>query len=264
MKLPGGDHLITYMYRVISHSKTIAQYEEAFQRAKETTGIVYSPKDGHWGWPLPFPRNQYLEARFPDGEVQVIHLTRERAYEDIDGPYGTDISHYSRFANEVIPNSGMKVDPEFVVLDCACGSGYGSNLIHKTHKCRVFGVDVSADIVKYDAKRYAGSATLSYLHDDATVLSNFKDASVNAVISVETIEHVPDAQKALAGFHRVLKPGGVLYVTSPDATERPGTIISPYHVKEWTFDEFSTMLKAQFSVTNISRVDGYLIGVCRK
>lgn len=58
--------------------------------------------------------------------------------------------------------------------------------------------------------------------EDVTRLS-FGDAGLDAVLSLEVLEHVPDFRAALCEFARVLKPGGVLVLTVPFLIERPAT-----------------------------------------
>lgn len=50
--------------------------------------------------------------------------------------------------------------------------------------------------------------------EDATALS-FADASLDAVASLDVLEHIPDHRRALAEFARVLRPGGTLVLTAP-------------------------------------------------
>jgi len=261
MQVPGGKPTINQITRLRSHLWSVKTYGGNIRRAKATTGIDYVPKGGRWPYPMTFPQDVYFDARFPDGTTQTLHLTEERGYEDIDGM--AHIAHYERFAKSILPASGLTINEDFVVMDCACGTGYGSNYLQKTLGCRVIGVDIAAEVVQYAQKRYAKSDKLRYLHDNAEVLQNIADDSLNALISVETIEHVPDADRVLANFKRVLKPNGVLYMTSPDATDRPGTLSTAFHVQEWTSDEFETLLRRHFAVVNIERINDYLIARCR-
>lgn len=55
--------------------------------------------------------------------------------------------------------------------------------------------------------------TLSGVKADATALP-FPDASFNAVIAMHMLYHVDDQKKAIEEFHRVLRPGGMLLVTT--------------------------------------------------
>lgn len=50
--------------------------------------------------------------------------------------------------------------------------------------------------------------------EDVTRLS-FADASLDAVVSFDVLEHVPDYERALSEFARVLRPGGTLIATFP-------------------------------------------------
>ena len=129
-------------------------------------------------------------------------------------------------------------------------------LFAKTLRCDVTGVDINADVVRYAEKRYTpNNSKLRYLHGNAQELTQFADASIDALISVETIEHVPDAEKALAAYKRVLKPNGVLYITSPDSTDRPGTLSTAFHVQEWTYDDFVALLKRSSVMSRCSVPD---------
>jgi SAM-dependent methyltransferase len=50
--------------------------------------------------------------------------------------------------------------------------------------------------------------------EDVTALT-FGDGSIARILSLDTLEHVPEYERALAEFHRVLAPGGVLIVHVP-------------------------------------------------
>jgi ubiquinone/menaquinone biosynthesis C-methylase UbiE len=89
------------------------------------------------------------------------------------------------------------------------------------------------------------------------------DASASAVVSVETIEHVPEPDRALAEFRRVLMPGGALFITTPDATGRPGTSTSAYHVREYDRAEFEACLRRYFSNVAARSEHGYLVALCQ-
>lgn len=169
---------------------------------------------------------------------------------------------------EILSRSGHHPDGADRILDCACGTGYGSNYVQQKLRCSVTGVDLSSDVIQYARKRYASSnPSLSYAQADATKLPFLESGSVLAIVSIETIEHVPDAEAALAEFRRVLKPGGILFVSTPDATGRPGTLRSEFHVREYSRAEYETLLKSRFQSVEITKYnDGYddfLVATCR-
>jgi SAM-dependent methyltransferase len=74
------------------------------------------------------------------------------------------------------------------------------------------------------------------------------DASVEVVVSMETIEHVPDAARLVAEFRRVLAPSGTLVVSTPNRAFGPERLHTgnPFHVREFTADELAAVLGSAF------------------
>ena len=99
------------------------------------------------------------------------------------------------------------------VLDVAAGEGYGTALLAQVAHS-VVGVDISAEAVAHAAEAYRGP-NFRFLEGDARCLP-LADASVDAVVSFETIEHLWEHNQFLAEVRRVLRPGGWLIVSSPE------------------------------------------------
>jgi SAM-dependent methyltransferase len=102
-------------------------------------------------------------------------------------------------------------------LDCACGTGYGSAFLAEVGGARsVVGVDVDPRAVEYARRRHTRDG-VRFLAADA-LSTGLPDASVDLVASFETIEHLEDDGPArlVAEFDRVLTPGGVLIVSTPN------------------------------------------------
>jgi len=132
------------------------------------------------------------------------------------------------------------------VLDVACGSGYGSFMLAETAKS-VAGVDISIDAIEYAKANYS-AGNIQYYPDNATHL-RFYDNSFDVVVSFETIEHITDYQTFLKECRRVLKPGGIFICSTPNAlvSSPDGKIENPYHVIEFSYEEFNNILQDHFS-----------------
>jgi SAM-dependent methyltransferase len=120
------------------------------------------------------------------------------------------------------------------ILDAACGTGYGSALLSISG--RVTGIDADVEAVEYAAARSPGTFIAGTLPE-----LPFEDASFDAVVSFETIEHVADAPGLLKGFRRILRPGGKLLLSTPNRV-RPGAVSNPFHVREYDFQELRDLL----------------------
>ncbi|RPH96512.1 MAG: class I SAM-dependent methyltransferase [Lysobacterales bacterium] len=132
-----------------------------------------------------------------------------------------------------------------VVLDAACGEGYGARLL-ATAAARVTGVDLSAAAVEHARGRYR-LPNLSFEAADCRRLP-FADGSFDCVVSFETLEHLADQDDLLREFRRVLQPAGFLLISSPDKavySERLGNR-NEYHVRELYRDELEALLRAHF------------------
>ena len=132
------------------------------------------------------------------------------------------------------------------VLDVASGEGYGTALLAQAARS-VIGVEVSTEAVAHAAAAYR-SPNLRFLRGDARFLP-LDDASVDAVVSFETIEHVYEHDQFLAEVRRVLRPGGRFIASSPerDVYSPSGSSANPYHVRELSRAEFTALLRNSFA-----------------
>jgi glycosyltransferase involved in cell wall biosynthesis/SAM-dependent methyltransferase len=131
------------------------------------------------------------------------------------------------------------------VLDIACGEGYGSDLLAQVAD-RVYGVDVAPEAVGHARKTYPRPNLEFRLGDCASI--PLPDASVDVVVSFETIEHHERHEEMMREVRRVLVPGGTLVISSPDRreySEVPG-YTNPFHVRELYRDEFERLLRSHF------------------
>jgi len=129
------------------------------------------------------------------------------------------------------------------VLDAACGVGYGSAHVGTTARS-VLGVDVSEEAIAYAREHYS-APNVSYAAMDVLALE-LGDASFDTVCSFETIEHVADAERAVAELARVLRDGGVLVVSTPQVRETTTSPANPYHRIEFSRADFEQLLGRHF------------------
>lgn len=129
------------------------------------------------------------------------------------------------------------------VLDCACGTGYGTRLLREAGGAVfVVGVDIDHKAIKYACKKHKLAATAFICSSgDRLALPN---ASVDVVISFETIEHVQNDVALVKEFHRVLEPDGVLIISTPNQWPLADT---PYHIREYNRSSFIKALEDHFT-----------------
>lgn len=137
--------------------------------------------------------------------------------------------------------AGQQLVHKKVVLDIASGSGYGSKILAEYAK-KVYGVDVEESAIKYAQKYYSGT-NIEYLVGDGQKIP-LDDASVDVVVTLETIEHIPDYEKFIKEIKRVLKPDGLAVVSTPNDLEFAEG--NHYHLHEFTYNELINLLKRDF------------------
>lgn len=132
------------------------------------------------------------------------------------------------------------------VLDIASGEGYGSFMIAEMAKS-VIGVDKAHNAITHSQATYRRD-NLSFRQGWATAIP-LPDASIDLAVSFETIEHLSDQDAMLAELRRVLRPGGLLLISSPnkavysDLTDYE----NPFHERELYSHEFRSLVGAYFS-----------------
>ncbi len=164
-------------------------------------------------------------------------FTGERFVSGLDGQIKHE--HYHRYLFAARYCVGKDV------LDVASGEGYGSTLLSQVAK-QVIGVDIDQASVDYANRTYL-SNSVSFKQGDAVDLP-IATASVDVVVSFETIEHFADHARFIAEVARVLRPGGLLVISSPNKSvyDLQSAQPNPFHVNELDRDEFVAVLRARF------------------
>lgn len=161
---------------------------------------------------------------------------------EVDGDWTLEHTHRYLLACEYSWNK--------TVLDIACGDGYGTRMLADT-AIKVLGVDISLDTLSRAAIKYP-HPRISFLQGNITAIP-LASNSVDLVTSFETIEHLEQHDVMLTEICRVLRPDGMLIISSPDKHEYSDLTgyKNLYHVKELYKDEFEHLLQRYFPHTHI-------------
>ena len=120
------------------------------------------------------------------------------------------------------------------LLDIACGVGYGTRWLtdHGHGTVTAVGVDLCEDAVTYARAHYANERT-RFIACDAL---HFTDPDgFDTIVSIETIEHLPDAARFIAHIVGMLRRGGILIASAPTT---PSVDANPYHLRDFTERSF--------------------------
>lgn len=124
------------------------------------------------------------------------------------------------------------------ILDCACGVGYGAEILAQAgdQTQSVTGVDIDAAAIDYARANY-GSDRLEFIRADGT---NFDSEPFDTIVSFETIEHVPDPGALVENLTRLLKPTGTIIASVPVT---PSVDVNPFHLHDFTEASFRRMFE---------------------
>jgi SAM-dependent methyltransferase len=153
-----------------------------------------------------------------------------------------EAEHYARYAWASQFAAGSRV------LDGACGMGYGSAILAAAGASEVVGVDLDEKVIA-QVGAAAGAGTRFEVADLRDL--PFGDDEFDLVVSFETIEHVPDPKTVLDELARVLKPGGLLLISTPNRdVYTPG---NPFHQRELAPNELEDELAKHFRSVALRR-----------
>jgi 2-polyprenyl-3-methyl-5-hydroxy-6-metoxy-1,4-benzoquinol methylase len=149
--------------------------------------------------------------------------------------------HWGRyiFASQFVKNK--------VVLDAASGSGYGSKYMAQAGAKSVVGIDNSQEAVEY-SKKYFNHPKVRFLARDIHKIP-FKDKHFDVVVAFEMVEHLGDYEKFLSEVKRVLKPSGVLILSTPNEEVYPEG--NEFHLHEFHKEELDALLDKFFKTTKV-------------
>jgi SAM-dependent methyltransferase len=183
--------------------------------------------------------SSYVQRNQPPG-VPPLALTGERTLPDVPEEnywYRRHVAVYRWVAERC---------KEKRVVDLACGEGYGSAILAESARM-VFGVDANPEAHEHARLKYAGD-NLSFRR---ALVEQFDEAApYDAIVFLQTIEHVENPSALLQRLASLLVPGGVAYISTPNrlTLAPPGASRSdnPWHVREYDAAEYLALVEPCF------------------
>ena len=179
----------------------------------------------------------YTQQDQPPG-VPPLSLTGERTLPDVPAEnywYRRHLAVYRWIADRC---RGLDV------VDMACGEGYGTAVLAE-RAARVTGVDANPEAHEHARLKYS-RAGVRFVRDLVEAYSEPCDA----VVFLQTIEHLENPTACLDHFRSILRPGGAAFVSTPNVLTLapPGAERSdnPWHVHEYRAAEFLELCESSF------------------
>jgi len=180
----------------------------------------------------------YVQRDQPAG-VPPLALTGERTLPDVPEEnywFRRHLVVYEWIAARV---AGLRV------VDMACGEGYGSDVLART-AYEVVGVDANPQAHEHARLRYR-AANLRFARDLVDTFSEPTDA----IVFLQTIEHLQQPGAVLEHFRSLLRGGGPVFLSTPNvltlAPKGAPRSDNPWHVHEYRLGEFERLCNEHFS-----------------
>ena len=132
------------------------------------------------------------------------------------------------------------------IIELGSGEGYGIQMLAPLAK-RYLAVD------KFDTD-ISGHANVEFRKQLLPSLAGIADNSFDFAVTFQVIEHIQDDKTFINEIHRVLKPGGMLLLTTPNRLM--SLTRNPWHIREYTAAELATVVCKSFSKVEVKGVYG--------
>lgn len=138
---------------------------------------------------------------------------------------------------------------EFVsgkVLDIACGTGYGTQILLERDIIgkiqHIIGVDIDKDTIDYAKVNYYNEKVSYIVNNAASAELEEELGRFDTIVSFETLEHLEQDEEFINNLEKLLKPSGTLIISTPFGRGRGIPCSNPYHVHQYAEDEFVQLL----------------------
>lgn len=153
------------------------------------------------------------------------------------------------------------VNPKAKIIDIGCGTGKGLELLKQKGFTKLYGADISPEMLKKANQRLKQTAVLKQASVEKLP---FKNNTFDIATNTEAFHHFPNPEKAIKEIHRALKQGGLFYLA--DINFYSKTIhwlfkkLEPGHVKIYSKKEFTQLFKqAGFEIIEQKRISLFAI-----
>lgn len=136
------------------------------------------------------------------------------------------------------------------ILEVGCGEGRGIELLI-THARSYTAIDKIGKVLDILKQKYPGIRLLKML---VPPFQEIADNTYDCVVTFQVIEHIKDDHFFVKEIHRVLKPGGLAIITTPN--KNMSLTRNPWHVREYTLEELGALLHTYFTRVEIMGVYG--------
>jgi len=163
--------------------------------------------------------------------------------------------HSSRYvlATRILKNHFGVPSSPLRGLDLFCGNGYGTWLAASELNAHVLGVDGSEEAIRAANQHYSTARTI---YSAKCFPFDLPSGTYDFITCFESIEHVQQPEGLFAALVDSLKPGGVLFVSTPNEAAMPFSINAKWfrhHVRHFTDDEMVAFARSQTGVTFAGR-----------
>ena len=136
------------------------------------------------------------------------------------------------------------------VLEVGCGEGRGVELL--MHKSSAFtAVDKLEEPLQKLRFRFPSG---KFIRMDLPPLSGLEENAFDCVVSFQVIEHIQNDRFFLSEINRVLKPGGVALITTPNRSMSLSR--NPWHIREYLANELKTLASGIFKEVEMKGIAG--------
>ena len=136
------------------------------------------------------------------------------------------------------------------VLEVGCGEGRGIPVL-LNHSKSFTAVDKMEEVMADLQIKYPSGKFLSM---NIPPLRELEDNSFDSVVSFQVIEHIDDDVLYLKEIHRVLKPGGVALITTPNRSMSLSR--NPWHIREYLPGQLKSMASNIFRTVEMKGITG--------